>query len=67
MKPTDQGIQQQLDQIQADQALILSMLKQMLNPAASLSAREKAAAVLAAERSGDPKKVKMVLRQINGQ
>ena len=60
------NIQRQLDQIQADQALILSMLRQLLHPATSLSAREKANAVLAAELTGDPKRVKQVLKQING-
>ena len=58
-------IQQQLYDIRQDQAEILFLLRQMLNPAASLSAREKAAAVLAAERSGDPKRVKEILRKIN--
>lgn len=67
MKTTTPDIQQQLDAIQADQAEIKLMLRRLLNPAASLSAREKAAAVLAAERSGDPKRVKQVLREINGQ
>ena len=59
-------IQQQLDQIKADQTEILSLLRRLLNPASSLSAREKAAAVLAAERSGDKARVKQVLKQING-
>lgn len=65
MTNTPDDIQRQLDEIRADQAEILSLLRRLTNPAGSLSAREKAAAVLAAERSGDQERVKSVLKMIN--
>ncbi|MCB2216241.1 MAG: hypothetical protein KQH59_09245 [Desulfobulbaceae bacterium] len=65
MNPQLSDIERRLDAIQANQAEIMSMLARLTNPAAALSAREKADALLRAERSGDPQQVKAVLLQIN--
>lgn len=59
------AIRAQQDLVLSQQAEILSLLRRVMNPAATLSAQEKASAILAAERSGDKQRVKDVLRAIN--
>jgi hypothetical protein len=59
------AIREENAELLSQQAEILSLLRRVMNPASTLSAQEKASAILAAERSGDKRRVKDVLRQIN--
>jgi len=59
-------IQQQLEGIRADQALILSILSRMANPAMTLSVNEKATAIKKALRSGDKAVIRQTMKEING-
>ena len=56
-----------LELIEQNQELILSMLRQLVNPAASLSSKEKADEIIKALRTGDRKHYHSVMKQINGQ
>ena len=59
-------LQTKLDQIEQNQELILAMLRQLTNPAASLSSQEKADAIIKSLRTGDRKAYKKTLKHING-
>ena len=56
-----------LHKLQEDVAEIKAMLRQLLHPAASLSVKEKAAAVSRAVATGDRKVLRETLKQINGE
>ena len=56
-----------LHKLQADIAEIKAMLLQMLNPALSLSVKEKAAAINRARATGDRRVLRAALKEINGE
>ena len=60
-------LQHDVAQVQQDIAEIKDMLLQMLNPALSLSVKEKAAAINRARATGDRRVLREALREINGE
>ena len=60
-------LQHDVAQVQQDIAEIKDMLLQMLNPALSLSVKEKAAAINRARATGDKRVLREALKEINGE